>query len=304
MGWLQTAVERVRGFAYAERPIAPEVPRARPKIGLALGGGFARGIAHAGVLHVLEQQHIPIDYIAGTSAGALAGISYAARMPFEEIATKAAALRFSVFGQWRFSRMGLASNQRLEHYAQRYFGVSTFEELKIPLAITATDLLTGQPFYFTHGLLGPALRASCAYPGLFQPVEYEGRMLVDGFVGATVPVDAVRKMGADIVIAVFLDAESATKPANFTDVIGRCFSIIQRHADLDWRAKADVIIEPNVREFAWDDFAKTPQLIAAGETAALDAVGRIRTALQAGAAQPKPEESPRMASLPTTRGHG
>jgi NTE family protein len=302
MGWLQTAVERVRGFAYAERPAAPEPPHPRPKVGLALGGGFARGIAHAGVLHVLEQGRIPIDYIAGTSAGALAGIAYGAGLPFEEIVAKAAALRFSVFGQWRFSWMGLASNQRLENYPQRFLGVSTFEELKIPLAITATDLLTGEPVYFTRGPLGPALRASCAYPGLFQPVEYEGHTLVDGFVGATVPVDAVRKMGADVVIAVFLDAESSTKPANFTDVIGRCFSIIQRHADLDWRAKAEVIIEPNVREFAWDDFGKTPQLIEAGEKAAVDALLGIRSALEAAAAvEASLAQSPPMPSLPNVR---
>jgi len=100
-------------------------------------------------------------------------------------------------------------------------------------------------------------------------VQYEGRTLVDGFVGATVPVAAVAQMGADVIIAVFLDSEAMVKPTNFTDVIGRSFSIIQRHADLAWRSKADVVVEPRVRDFAWDDFAKTPQLITAGEEAPL-----------------------------------
>ena len=93
-------------------------------------------------------------------------------------------------------------------------------------------------------------------------------MLVDGFVGATVPVEGVAQMGADVIVAVFLEAEAIIKPTNFTDVIGRSFTIIQRHADLAWRSRADVVIEPRVREFAWDDFAKTPQLVAAGEEAA------------------------------------
>ena len=96
-----------------------EIP-ARPKVGLALGGGFARGIAHLGVLHALEQNGIPIDCIAGTSAGALAAIAFASGLPFEEVAKRAAALRFGIFGQWRFSWMGLASNQRLEFYPKRY----------------------------------------------------------------------------------------------------------------------------------------------------------------------------------------
>jgi NTE family protein len=284
MGWVQAALERVRDFAYAEHP-AEAKGSVRPKLGLALGGGFARGIAHIGVLHTLEKHGIAVDYISGTSAGALAGMAYASCLPFEEVVKRAAALRFGIFGQWRFSWLGLASNQRLEFYPKRHLNVSTFEELRIPLTIAATDLITGDPVYFDHGPLGPPLRASCAYPGLFQPVQYEGRTLVDGFVGATVPVDAAARMGADVIIAVFLDSEALVKPTNFTDVIGRSFSIIQRHADLAWRAKADVVIEPRVRDFAWDDFAKTPQLIVAGEEATLAAMPRVRTALEAAAAR-------------------
>ena len=282
MGWVQAALERVREFAYAERPAATKAP-VRPRLGLALGGGFARGIAHIGVLHALEKNGIPVDYIAGTSAGALAGIAYASGLPFDEVVKRAAALRFGMFGQWRFSWLGLASNQRLESYPKRHLNVSRFDELRIPVTIAATDLITGEPVYFSHGPLGPPLRASCAYPGLFQPVQYEGHTLVDGFVGATVPVEAAARMGADVIIAVFLDSEAMVKPTNFTDVIGRSFTIIQRHADLAWRTRADVVIEPRVRDFAWDDFAKTPQLIAAGEEVTLEAIPRVRAALDAAA---------------------
>jgi NTE family protein len=280
-GWLQSALDRVRDFAYAGTPAPTAESAAAPrKVGLALGGGFARGISHLGVLHALQQNNIPIHCIAGTSAGALAAVAYASGLPFTEVVRKATELRFGNFAQWKFSKMGLASNQRLSLYPQLTLGVTDFKDLKIPMVIVATDLYTGEAVYLKEGPIGPALRASCAYPGLFRPVEYEGQLLVDGFIAATVPVDAARMMGADIVIAVFLDAESAQKPTNITDVIGRSFAIVQRHADFGWRSKADVVIEPNVREFAWDDFAKTPELVAAGEQATIEALPRIIAAMR------------------------
>ena len=280
-GWLQSTLDRVRDFAYAGPPTAiTESNAPPPKVGLALGGGFARGISHLGVLHALQQSNVPIHCIAGTSAGALAAVAYCSGLPFAEVVRKATELRFGNFAQWKFSKMGLASNQRLALYPQLTLGVSDFKDLTIPMTIVATDLYTGEPVYLKEGPIGPALRASCAYPGLFRPVEYEGKLLVDGFIAATVPVDAARLMGADIVIAVFLDAESGQKPTNITDVIGRSFAIVQRHADAGWRAKADVVIEPNVREFAWDDFLRTPELVAAGEQAAIEALPRIMAAMR------------------------
>jgi NTE family protein len=275
--WLQNAVERVREFAYTP-PRAAELGR-RPGVGVALGGGFARGIAHLGVLKVLEEEHIPVDFMAGTSAGAMLAIAYASGHAIHEIVEQARATRFKDFGNWKLSWMGLASNQRLEHYPRKYLGVSTFEELRIPLAIAATDLGTGEPVYFTSGPLGPALRASCAYPGMFLPVEFEGRTLVDGFLAAPVPVDALRNMGAEVVIAIFLESANNRKPTSIVDVIGLSFAILQRHADLEWRRTADIIIEPVVKDFLWDDFEKTSELIAAGETAARAALPKIRAAL-------------------------
>jgi NTE family protein len=216
-------------------------------------------------------------------------IAYASGHPIHEIVAQARATRFKDFGNCRLSWLGLASNQKLEHYPRKYLGVSTFEELRIPLAIAATDLGTGEPVYFTRGPLGPALRASCAYPGMFVPVELEGRTLVDGFLVAPVPVEALRKMGADVVIAVFLEAANNRKPESIVDVIGLSFAILQRHADLEWRRTADIIIEPNVKNFLWDDFEKTSELIAAGEAAARAALPKIRAALA-----PKPSQEPRV----------
>jgi NTE family protein len=115
---------------------------------------------------------------------------------------------------------------------------------------------------------------------MFVPVEIEGRTLVDGFLAAPVPVDAVRRLGADVVIAVFLEAANNRKPESIVDVIGLSFAILQRHADLEWRRAADIIVEPNVKNFLWDDFDKTAELIASGETAARAALPKIRAALE------------------------
>lgn len=282
--WLGRAMQGLRKFAYAGTPQrlpAPPVLGPMPKIGLALGGGFARGIAHLGVLHSLEEQNIPISCIAGTSAGALAGMAYASGLPFAEIVREASAIRFGNFGQWRFSRMGLASNQRLESYPAVHLGVKNFEDLKIPMAVAATDLISGEAVYFTKGPLGPALRASCAYPGLFRPVEYQDKLLVDGFLAAGMPIEGARMLGAEVVIAVFLEAESLEKPQHVVDVIGRSFSIVRLQADVGWRPKAEVVIVPHVREFAWDDFARTSEMVAAGEAAAKEALPRINEVLQA-----------------------
>jgi len=283
LNWLHNAVDRVREFAYTEPPAAG--PAGRPKVGVALGGGFARGIAHLGVLSVLEKERIPVDYLAGTSAGAMLAIAYASGHPIHEIVAQARATRFKDFGNWKLSWLGLASNQKLAHYPRKFLGVSTFEELQIPLAIAATDLGSGEPVYFKSGPLGPALRASCAYPGMFVPVEVDGRMFVDGFLAAPVPVDAVRKMGADVVIAIFLEAANNRKPTSIVDVIGLSFAILQRHADLEWRRTADVIVEPIVKDFLWDDFEKTSELIAAGEIAGRAALPKIRAALAMKAGQ-------------------
>lgn len=279
--WLSSAVGRVREFAYKS-------PRARPqpwqpKIGLALGGGFARGIAHIGVLKVLEQERIPIHFLAGTSVGALIGAAYACGTPLTELERLAGATRFKDFGQWTLSWLGLATNFRLESFLARFCAVRKFEELKIPLAIAATDLRTGQPVFFTSGELGPALRASCAYPGLFLPVEHEGKLLVDGFVTAPVPVDALQAMGANRIIAVYLaSAVPDGQPKSVADIIGRSFSIMQQHAHQAWRRKASVIIEPDVSGFAWDDFKKASELIATGEKAARAALPQLRALFQPG----------------------
>jgi NTE family protein len=276
LSWLRTAKDKFRAFAYGEQ----SEPRERPRVGLALAGGFARGIAHLGVLRVLREAEIPIDCVAGTSVGALIAVGYCAGASLEDMAEVGATTSFTDFGRWTPSWLGLATNQRMEKYLSRFTPVKTFEELKTPLAIAATDINAGVSVYYSHGEIAPPLRASCAYPGLFVPIQFEGRTLVDGFLTAPVPVEGTLLLGADVVIAVYLEAGNVEQPRTFTDVLSRAFNIVQQHSDLTWRTQADVIIEPDVKPFVWDDFTKTPEMIAAGEAAALAALPDIRALLR------------------------
>jgi NTE family protein len=276
LGWLRTAKDRFRAFAYGEQ----SERRERPRVGLALAGGFARGIAHLGVLRVLREAGIPIDCVAGTSVGALIAVGYCAGASLEDMAEVGATTSFTDFGRWTPSWLGLATNQRMEKYLSRFTPVKTFEELKTPLAIAATDINAGVSVYYSHGEIAPPLRASCAYPGLFVPIQFEGRTLVDGFLTAPVPVEGTLLLGADVVIAVYLEAGNIEQPRTFTDVLSRAFNIVQQHSDLTWRTQADLIIEPDVKPFVWDDFTKTPEMIAAGEAAALAALPDIRALLR------------------------
>ena len=182
--WLRNAKERFRAFAHAGEKARSE----RPRVGLALAGGFARGIAHIGVLRVLREAGIPIDCVAGTSVGALIGTAYCAGTPLEDMEAIGRTTSFADFGRWTPSWLGLATNQRMEKYLERLTAAKTFEELKTPLAISTSDINEGITVYYTSGSLAQPLRASCAYPALFVPIQYDGRTLVDGFLTAPVPV--------------------------------------------------------------------------------------------------------------------
>src|SRR3989475_7046348 len=182
----------------------PQHVQNSPSIGLALGGGFARGIAHVGVLKVLEEENIPISFIAGTSVGALIGAAYCSGVTIAELEQIAARVRFKHFASWTLSRYGFASNQRMIGFLSSILKVRTFEELHIPLAVTATDFSTGDGVVFHSGPLVDPVRASCAYPGMFLPVKIRGRLLVDGMLANDVPSVPLREIGAERVLDVRL----------------------------------------------------------------------------------------------------
>ncbi len=263
---LRELAERLRTFA---DPRAAPAQARRLRVGLALGGGFARGVAHVGVLRVLQDHGVPIHCLAGTSAGAVVAAAYAGGAPLSLMERVAASTHLHDLAEWTLSLSGLASDRRLEHYLRRMTPVERFDQLHIPLVVVASDLLRGEPVYFTQGELSIALRASCAYPGLFRPVEWDGRPLVDGFLTEPVPVRAVRSLGADYVIAVYLGSLNPDRPpVHALDIINRSFSILLRQAEGTWRPLANRVIEPAVYHFDWDDFQRTPELIAAGTEAA------------------------------------
>jgi NTE family protein len=258
------------------------VPACRPGIGLALGGGFARGFAHLGVLQVLEQNHIPIACIAGTSVGSILGAAYASGAPLARIIATCRTLRFRDIGSWRVSRLGLASNHRLGDLVERVFDSKQFDDLRIPLAVVATDLNTGEPVVLTHGNLVDAIRASCAFPGLFEPVKIGTRCLADGGLVAPVPTRAAREMGAEFVLGVSVGIQDGDRgsPSNIFQVVTRAVSAAQKHQLEVWERYADLVLRPDVQSFAWDAFDRADEAIEAGAAVAWRALPRIQKYLE------------------------
>ena len=273
-------VRSVRAFtdAFLNTPTKPAIPFQRPRIGVALGGGFARGLAHVGVLHVLEEEGIPVDFVAGTSVGAVLGAMYCSGVSVREMIEVAHLVRFRDFARWTVSRFGFCSNERMVSFLAKLVKCSTFEELKIPLAVTATDFVTGEGVVFRSGSLCEAIRASCAYPGMFLPIQSNGRLLVDGLLAYPVPAQPVREMGAQRVISVYLSAHWFDKrgPRHVFDVIGQCLSIAQSRMAHIWKAESDVVIEPNLIGFGYDAFERAPEIIRVGEEAARRFVTEMR----------------------------
>jgi len=271
-----------------------------PRIGLALGGGFARGLAHVGILKVLEEEQIPVDLIAGTSVGSVIAAAYASGITARELGEIAALVRFKDFSRWSFSRFGLFSNDKMAVFLKKVLRAKTFEELRIPLAVAATDIITGEAAVFTSGDLIDPVRASCAYPGMFQPVQIGDRLLVDGLLAHAVPAMPLREMGAERVISVHLAAHwvKPRGPRHVFDVIGQCFSIAQDRMCGPWRAASDLVLEPEIGEFGYDDFVRAPELIKAGEMAARAALPQIRSWLPSMATQEP--ATPAATTIPAT----
>src|SRR5260370_35471893 len=246
---LKKIVRSVRDFG-REMAGVPSLasPAKIPSIGVALGGGFARGIAHIGVLKVLEEEGIPVRMIAGTSVGAIMGAAYCSGLTIAELEELAHKVRLTTFARWTLSRYGFASNDRMVAFLKQTLKVHTFEELRIPLGVTATDFNTGKGAVFTSGPIIEPVRASCAYPGMFLPVEIQGSWLVDGMLSYPVPTVPLREMGAERVLAVQLKGQwsRTSAPRHYFDVIGQSFAIAQEMMSSTWRNAAHVLIEPDV----------------------------------------------------------
>jgi NTE family protein len=227
---------------------------------------------------------IPIDCIAGTSAGALVGGAFAAGASLDDLTEHARTMRWRDFGKMTFSRLGVQSNARMEDYVRARFPRTRFEDLRIPFAAVATDLHTGTPVVLKErGDVAFAIRASCAVPGWYVPVVDErGRQLVDGGLVANVPTHAARELGADIVIAIDVNEEGAKfmgPPLSAIGVLLQSFIVVQRAASAHQLRAADVVVTPRVGHIRWDEMTRAEELIAAGEQSALAALDQIRAML-------------------------
>jgi len=298
---LRLAVRGLRKFAYATpvRRAWVEESLRRPRLGIALGGGFARGLAHIGVLKVLLENQIAIDGVAGTSIGSIVAAGLASGCSIGEMVAIAQKVRWKSFARWTFPRLGFATNERMEAFLAKALRCRTFEQLKLPLAIVAADLRTGEAVIFREGDLITPLRASCSFPGLFVPIEYRGRLLLDGAIVNSVPVSALS--GVDVVVAVHIRSNGLERrPTNLFEIVGESFRITQNLNQASWRDHCDLAIEPEVKDFRWDDFGRASELIAAGEIAARQALPALRERLLQQTAEGIRRSQERRITLPRT----
>jgi NTE family protein len=269
----------------------------RKKVGLALSGGAARGFAHVGVMRVLQKEGIPIDMIAGTSAGAVMGAAYAwsqdtVRMTKD--ALEAGWLKRAPLIDPSLPKTGFIKGKKIQDLISNYVGGNIkFSDLKIPFACVATDIDTGEEIVLNSGSILEALRASISIPGIFTVVKHEGRYLVDGGLTTPVPVEVVRNMGADFVIAVNVNPDvadrmgktsqkrvSAHKEPNIFQIMMQSIYITTYSLARNSLENADIVIEPDIYNIGAGDFSKARELITRGRQAAEEAIPEIKRKLE------------------------
>lgn len=262
----------------APPPPAPKPPR----IGLALGGGAARGFAHIGVIQALEESGIRPDLVVGTSAGSLVAALYASGQRAAELIHLADAMDESAITDWAFPGRGLIRGEALARFVREHTGGKPIEAMAMPLGIVATDLDSGAPILFQRGDTGMAVRASSAVPAVFQPVRIGAREYVDGGLVSPVPVRFARQMGAELVIAVDI---SAAPEGNATGdamrMLLQTFAIMGRSINSFELRDADVVLRPRLPGVSGADFAARKKSIQAGRDAALAALADLRAKVAA-----------------------
>ncbi len=254
-----------------------ETQRHPAKIALVLGGGASRGFAHIGVLKVLESNGIPVNMIIGTSAGSFVGSLYSYGFNAFQLQKMSLEIERSDIADFTIPDNGFIKGDLLEQYVNRMLRNTTMEKLRIPFYAVATDVQTGKEMVFGSGNTGKAVRASCAIPGVFNPVSIAGRMYVDGGVVSPVPVAAAKRLGADVIIAVDISSDlESPKPTGTIETIMQSINIMCSKISQSQLSTADIVIRPMVGHIGSSDFDKRNEAILEGEKAALQALPKIR----------------------------
>ncbi|MBD3610822.1 MAG: patatin-like phospholipase family protein [Hydrogenovibrio crunogenus] len=240
------------------------------RVSLALGGGAARGIAHIGVLKVIDELGITVEGVAGTSVGAIIGSLYCKGYSWKEIWDVARELSWGELVKLSFSGMGLAKTNKLEELLRELLDDREFSQLDIPLKVVTVDIASAEEVVLDSGNVARAALASASIPGIFEPVEMAWRFLVDGGVSNNVPCDVARSMGGGTVVAVDLNAEASEReaPKNMVDVTLKTFAILMWNTSNKGRAEADILIQPATGQFRYHDLDRAEELLKVGEEAA------------------------------------
>ncbi|MDH2887422.1 patatin-like phospholipase family protein [Bacillus cytotoxicus] len=237
-----------------------------PKIGLALGSGGAKGFAHVGIIKILRESNIPIDMIAGSSMGALIGTFYATNCNVERLYRMASVFKRKYYLDFTVPKMGFISGKRVKDMIKMFTYNKKMEELEIPTAVVATDILKGEKVVFTKGSIADAVRASISVPGVFVPEKIDGRLLVDGGVIDRIPVSVVKDLGADIVIAVDVSPIKVNGEINsIYDVIMQSIEIMQYELVVNRQTASDLMMRPTVEQFSSRAFTNIEEIIRVGE---------------------------------------
>ena len=250
-------------------------------LGLALGGGAYRGVAHLGVLKAFEEEGLKPGFLSGTSSGGLAAAFYAFGMPLEEIRDLADKLHWLRVSTFNVPKLGLLNNSELGRFVEKHLGSKNIEESPIPLALVASDISTGEKVILKTGSLSQALMATTCIPGVFSPVQVGGRMLVDGALVENVPLTVLKEMGASVRVGVSLGSESYRKPENLIQVIINAINIATDQTNLASEGKFDLMLKPELQTYSFLDNGNSLKLFAEGYRSAMMVLEKVRSMIDA-----------------------
>lgn len=252
-----------------------------PKIGLALGSGGAKGFAHVGIIKVLKEAGIPIDMIAGSSMGAIIATFYAAGQDIDRVYRISQLFKRKYYLDFTVPKMGFIAGKRVKDMIRMVTYNKRIEELDIPTAVVATDILTGEKVVFTEGPIAEAVRASISIPGIFVPEKINGRLLVDGGVIDRIPVSVAKKLGADLVVAVDVSSiKTNGEVSSIYDVIMQSIEIMQHELVHYRHIASDVMMYPDVEKYSSRTFTNIDEIIQAGEEEAKKHIDTIRALIE------------------------